>query len=95
MALNKVQIRRLHFAVAPIAFLPLFLTVITGSLFQVAIVTDHESDFYWLLALHVGKFGALDLSLIYPFLNAFAALMIVVTGILIWLQTPRRRSKPS
>lgn len=88
---NKAQIRRLHFTVAPIAFIPLFLTLMTGSLYQIAALTGKRGDFYWLLALHVGKFGPVNLSIIYPFLNAFGALMLAVTGITIWLQTPRRR----
>ncbi|MBO1347460.1 MAG: hypothetical protein EBE86_008690 [Hormoscilla sp. GUM202] len=42
---------------APIIFLPVLLTVFTGSLFQVAVLTGKGNDFLWLLELHKGNFG--------------------------------------
>jgi len=59
---------------APIIILPVLLTVFTGSLFQVAVLTGKGNDFLWLLELHKGKFGRINLEMIYPFLNAFGLL---------------------
>jgi uncharacterized iron-regulated membrane protein len=91
MAPNKAQIRYLHYRIAPIAIVPLFLSSITGSLYQVAILMGKAGDFYWLMQIHVGQFGPVNLSIVYPFLNALGALLLAVTGAMIWLQTPRRR----
>ena len=67
-------------------FLPIFLTAITGSLFQVAVITGKSTDYLWLLDLHRGKFGSINLELIYPLINAFGVLFLAITGIVMWLQ---------
>lgn len=90
MAINKARLRHLHYILAPIMFLPIFLTAITGSLFQVAVITGKSADFLWLLELHRGKFGIIDLELIYPLLNAFGVLFLAITGILMWLQINKK-----
>ena len=90
MAINKARLRNLHYILAPIMFLPIFLTAITGSLFQVAVITGRSSDFLWLLELHRGKFGIINLEFIYPLLNAFGVLFLAITGIIMWLQINRR-----
>jgi hypothetical protein len=89
--INKARIRQLHFQLAPIMVFPLLLTLITGSLFQVAVVTGKAEDFLWLLEWHRGKFGRINLEIIYPFLNAFGLLMLAVTGVTMWLQTRTQR----
>lgn len=91
MAISKVQIRRLHYQIAPIWVLPLFLTSLSGSLYQVANLAGANSDYIWLLDIHKGNFGPLKLEVVYPFINSFALLMLSVTGITMWLQTPRRK----
>ena len=91
--INKARIRQLHSQLAPIMVLPLLLTLITGSLFQVAAVTGKGDDFLWLLEWHRGKFGRINLEMIYPFLNAFGLLMLATTGITMWLPTRPRKTK--
>jgi multidrug transporter EmrE-like cation transporter len=45
---------------------------------------------------HVGKFGPIDFKIIYPILNGFGLLMLVVTGVMMWFQMrPRKRNTPS
>ncbi len=90
MSRLKLRLRHVHYLLAPIMFLPIFLTAITGSLFQVAVITGKSNDFLWLLELHRGKFGSINLELIYPFLNAFGVLFLAITGIAIWLQTNKK-----
>lgn len=90
--MNKTLLRRLHAQFAPIMVFPLLLTAITGVIFQLVHVTGQDQGFFWLLELHVGKFGRLDLSKIYPFLNALGLIVLAITGISMWLQRrPRRR----
>nr|WP_232826151.1 PepSY domain-containing protein [Cyanothece sp. BG0011] len=87
--MNRINInylRQLHYKFAPLMIFPLLLTVITGTLFQVAVVTGNANNFIWLLELHRGKFGRINLEIIYPFLNGFGLLMLGVTGVIMWLQ---------
>ena len=93
MAINKARLRHLHYILAPIMFLPIFLTAITGSLFQVTVITGKSADFLWLLELHRGKFGIINLELIYPLLNAFGVLFIALTGIMMWLQIKKKAKR--
>ena len=93
MTFNRQRLRQLHRWFAPIMVLPLILTLLTGALYQVAILTGEVQDFLWLLEVHTGKFGALDLQFIYPFLNAFGILILAVTGITMWWQLRSRNSR--
>jgi len=93
MVLNNNRLRQVHRWLAPIMVFPLLLTLITGSLFQVANLTGETQQFLWLLDLHKGKFGKLDLTFIYPFLNAFGVLTLLVTGITMWLKRSPPRAK--
>lgn len=87
----RMNLRRFHRAVAPVMCVPLLLTLITGMFFQVAAVGGKGDRFLWLLDLHRGKFGQVNLELIYPFLNALGLLTLVITGTLMWLQLPRSK----
>ena len=49
--------------------LPLLLTLTTGTLFQFAVAGDRANDFLWLLDLHHGKFGQVNLEFLCPFLT--------------------------
>lgn len=89
----KARLRYWHHIFAPIMFLPVLLTAITGSLFQVAVITGKGESFLWLLELHRGKFGSLNLEFIYPLLNAFGVLFVAITGIVMWLQIKRKSRK--
>ncbi|WP_071518203.1 hypothetical protein [Geitlerinema sp. PCC 9228] len=89
--INKARLRRLHSTLAPIMMLPLLLTLITGSAYQWAILNGKSGDWLWLLDLHRGKFGSIDLTSIYPFLNALGLLTLVITGVIMWWQLPKRR----
>ncbi|MEB3225151.1 MAG: PepSY domain-containing protein [Synechococcus sp.] len=92
MPVPQRDLRQLHRRLVPIMVLPLLITVLTGSLFQVASVTGNAADFYWLLALHRGKFGPVNLEGIYPFLNALGLLLLLGSGVMIWWTThPRKR----
>ncbi|MBE9116720.1 PepSY domain-containing protein [Lusitaniella coriacea LEGE 07157] len=96
MQISKTRLRQIHFTLAPILLFPVLLSLITGSLFQIAVLTDSANDFLWLLELHRGKFGSINLEMIYPFLNAFGMLMLATTGIMMWWQyRPRSANRTS
>jgi len=90
MALNPKRIRRIHRTLAPILALPLVVTVLTGSLYQIARLNDNF-DYYWLIQIHKGQWGPLDLQAVYPFLNGLGLLLMVATGLSLWLQTRSHR----
>ena len=91
MALNKARFYQLHRVLAPIMVLPILLTLITGSLYQVADLGGQGDAYDWLLDLHKGNFGSLKLAAIYPFLNALGLLTMATTGIVMWTKTRRNR----
>ncbi|MFS8855384.1 PepSY domain-containing protein [Synechococcus sp. H55.7] len=90
MALSRKLTRQIHRALAPILALPLVVTVVTGSLYQIARLNDNL-DYYWLIQIHKGQWGPLDLQAIYPFLNGLGLLVMVATGLSLWLQTRSHR----
>jgi len=79
-------LRQIHRFVAPVVILPLIITLITGSLFQIAFLMGKQDSFYWMLDIHKGKFGNFNLEMVYPFLNAFGLLFMATTGVSMWLQ---------
>lgn len=72
--------------------LPLLLTAVTGAIFQSFDLAGQEDSADWLLQIHKGHFGPLNLAPIYPFLNALGLLTLAITGISMWIQQ-RSRSK--
>lgn len=90
---SKNRLRQLHRALAPVMLLPILLTLITGSIYQMLDLMGKGDDFDWLLSLHKGAFGVLNLEIIYPFLNALGLLVLAITGISMWLQMRGRSNK--
>jgi|AGSF01.1.fsa_nt_gi hypothetical protein len=78
------DIRHLHRTLAPILLLPLLLTTITGTIYQIVDLAGKEDAFKWLLHWHKGQFGSLNLEVIYPFLNAIGWFILLFTGISMW-----------
>ncbi len=89
------DIRHLHRTLAPIMLLPLLLTVITGVVYQIVDLAGKGDSFDWLLDWHKGHFGALNLEVIYPFLNAFGLCVLLFTGMSLWLHMRRPSKKRS
>lgn len=83
------DIRHLHRVLAPIMLLPLLLTLLTGTIYQIVDLAGQGDSFDWLMDLHKGHFGALNLEIIYPFLNALGLLGLLFTGISLWLHLRR------
>ncbi len=92
-AISPLRLRQLHKAMVPIMLVPLLVTLISGIGFQAAIVAGNGREFIWLMELHRGKFGRLNLEMIYPFLNGLGLLTLVITGGFMWWRSPSRPSK--
>lgn len=76
MTINRARLRQLHRTLVPFMVLPLLLSLTTGVLFQFAVAgvggaspaENRADDFLWLLDLHRGKFGDINLEFVYPIL---------------------------
>ena len=91
MRIYQARFRQLHRILAPVMVLPVLLTLITGSVYQMVDLEGKGDNFDWLLDWHKGHFGSLNLESIYPFLNALGSLTLAITGTQMWFQTRRRK----
>lgn len=87
---RQSRFRQIHRVLAPIMVLPILLTLITGTSYQIADLSGQDRAFDWLLQLHKGNFFLINLESIYVFLNALGLLFLAVTGIAMWNQVRRR-----
>ena len=90
MTTRVALMRQVHRTLAPIMFLPLLLTLVTGTLYQAADLGGKGASFNWLLELHKGNFGIVNFQAVYPFLNALGLLVLALAGIPLWFQARRK-----
>lgn len=93
MRTTTTRIRQLHRNLAPIMVLPIFLTVITGVVYQIAELGGFTEQVRWAIHWHKGDFGYISFEKSYPFLNAAGLLFLTITGISMWYRG-RRPAKP-
>lgn len=93
MVTNQARFRQLYRIVTPIIVLPIMITITTGFLYETADFSGKDDNFKWLLEIHRGDFGIINLGMIYPSLNVLGILTMVVTGITMWLRVHRRFTK--
>ena len=82
------QARRLHRWLVPIAAVPLLLTAGSGSLYS--LLLEKNIDAFWLLKIHTGNFGAINLQPIYPLILGILTVVITVSGLMLLIRTPAR-----
>ena len=82
--------RSAHRAIVPIAVVPLLLTAVTGILYSLLEAREIEVD--WLMALHIGHFGPLDLEPFYSVILGVCVLVLAGSGLSLWFKTRRRAS---
>ena len=73
----------------PIAAAPLLLTSATGSLYSVLL--EHGIDAFWLIKLHTGNLGWINLQPIYPILLGILTLIVTTSGLALLLSKPYQR----
>ncbi|MDP7994552.1 MAG: hypothetical protein RAK21_06275, partial [Synechococcus sp. SP2 MAG] len=82
---SQRQARRVHRWLVPLAAAPLLITASTGSLYS--LLLERNIDAFWLLKLHTGQFGWLNLQPFYPILLGVLTIVVTVSG-LAMLLTP-------
>jgi uncharacterized iron-regulated membrane protein len=83
--------RHAHRFLVPVATLPLLLTATTGVMYDLLEQWGLEAD--WLLVLHVGHFGPLNLQPVYSLLLGLCVLVLVITGLRMWFRTRPKASR--
>ena len=84
---SQRQARRIHRWLVPIAAAPLLLTAITGSLYSVLL--EQGLDAFWLLKIHTGQFGAVNLQPFYPILLGLLTILVTASGLAMLLRQGR------
>ena len=82
------QARRLHRWLVPIAAAPLLLTAGTGSLYS--LLLEHDIDAFWLLKIHTGDFGPINLQPIYSVILGVLTVVVTVSGLVLLIRRPAR-----
>ena len=77
--LPQTRWRQLHRWVVPIAAAPLLLTAATGSLYS--LLLDRGIDAFWLIQIHSGRFGPLNLQPYYSGLLGLFTLVVISSGL--------------
>ena len=82
------QARRLHRWLVPIAAAPLLLTAGTGSLYS--LLLEQDIDAFWLLKIHTGDFGPINLQPIYSVILGGLTVVVTISGLVLLIRTPAR-----
>jgi hypothetical protein len=82
--------RRIHRALVPIAAIPLIITALSGSIY--GLMLANNIDAFWLLKIHTGNFGMLNLQPYYSAIIGILTLIIAISGVGLLLGGPRKRS---
>ncbi len=80
--------RRLHRWLVPIAAAPLLLTAGSGSLYS--LLLEQNIDAFWLLKIHTGNFGAINLQPIYSVMLGVLTVVVTISGLVLLIRTPAR-----
>ena len=88
--LPKTRWRQLHRWVVPVAAAPLLLTAATGSLYS--LLLEQGIDAFWLLKIHSGRFGPLNLQPFYSGLLGLFTLMVIGSGLALLISSRRARA---
>ena len=83
--------RVIHRAVVVVAALPLLITSATGSIYS--LLLEQGVDAFWLLKIHTGRFGIIDLQPYYSWLLGVLTLLAIGSGVMLLMAKPRHASK--
>lgn len=78
-----MKARKIHRLLVPIAAAPLLLTALSGSIYSGLL--EQGIDAFWLLKIHTGRFGPINLQPYYSIITGFLTLVIAISGISLML----------
>jgi hypothetical protein len=88
-ALNA-RFRRAHRVVVLLAAAPLLLTAASGSLYS--LLLEQGIDAFWLIKIHTGRFGQINLQPYYSLLLGVLTLVVIGSGLAMLLSSSRARA---
>ena len=86
-----MKARGLHRAVVTLAAAPLLLTALTGSLYS--LLLERGIDAFWLLRIHTGRLGPLNLQPYYSWLLGLLTVVVILSGLMLLRPRPRQLFK--
>ena len=86
-----MNLRRVHRVIVPLAAVPLLVTSLSGSVYSGLL--DQGIDAFWLLKLHTGRFGPINLQPYYSVILGLLTIVLIVSGVSLLL--PKRRDQRS
>lgn len=86
-----MKVRGLHRAVVILAAAPLLLTALTGSLYS--LLLERGIDAFWLLRIHTGRLGPLNLQPYYSGLLGLLTVVAILSGLMLLRPKPRQLFK--
>ena len=81
-----MNLRRVHRVIVPVAAVPLLVTSLSGSVYSGLL--DQGIDAFWLLKLHTGRFGPINLQPYYSVILGLLTIALIVSGVSLLL--PKR-----
>lgn len=89
----KINFRKLHRTTAPILFIPLLLSALTGTIYILGETLFGESEKFgeFILGVHEGKFLGKPLVPIYILLIGLGLIGLIITGIIMFSQKRNNR----
>ena len=84
----RLKTKKLHRRLTLVAVLPLFITVISGSLYS--LFQYFGLDLFWLMKIHTGNFFFINLQPFYTPAVGFLTIIAIISGLFLF---PRSKSK--
>lgn len=81
--------RKMHRLLVPIAAAPLLITALSGSVYSGLL--EQGIDAFWLLKIHTGRFGPINLQPYYSVITGFLTLVIAISGISLMFAKPSKK----
>ena len=88
--MSVTKTKKLHRRFTFIAIFPLFITVISGSLYS--LFQYFELDLFWLMKIHTGNFFFINLQPLYTPIVGFLSIAAMISGLFLF---PRSKNKHS
>ncbi len=86
--MSKTKTRKLHRRITLIAVIPLFITVLSGSLYS--LFQYFGLDLFWLMKIHTGNFLFINLQPLFSPIVGFLTIFAIISGLFLF---PRAKIK--